>query len=316
MGTGRNWANGAIGRRDVLRLAGAAGALTVSQIAARRAFAVGRLTLGETEIVTVSDGSLTLPMSYSYGDAPKEELDAILTANGMATDALRPDCNVTVLNRAGRVVVFDAGSGPNFMDTAGKLVENLAAAEIDPADVTDVVFTHAHPDHIWGVTDDFDELVFANAAYHIGQAEHDFWSSPDALQAVSADRQSFVVGAQGRFEAIRDRLSFLKPGREVLPGIEAVATPGHTPGHLSYIVHDGAEQIVILGDALTHSVISFAHPEWPAGADQDQALAATTRRTLLDRLAGDRARVIGYHFPHPASGTVERDGSAYRFVAV
>ena len=316
MSAGTRWSGPAVGRRDVLRLAGAAGALAVSQFGAGRAFAVGRLALGDAEIVTVSDGSLTLPMSYSYGEAPKAELDALLAANGMATDALRPDCNVTVLKRAGRVIAFDAGSGPNFMDTAGKLVANLAEAGIDPVDVTDVVFTHAHPDHIWGVTDDFDELVFSNAAYHIGQAEYDFWSSPDALQAVSADRQSFVVGAQGRFEAIRDRLTFLKPGKEVLPGIEAVATPGHTPGHLSYIVHDGADQLMVLGDALTQSLISFAHPDWPAGADQDQALAATTRKALLDRLAGDRARVIGYHFPHPAGGTVERAGGAYRFVPV
>jgi glyoxylase-like metal-dependent hydrolase (beta-lactamase superfamily II) len=200
------------------------------------------------------------------------------------------------------------------MDTAGKLVENLAGAGIEPAQVTDVVFTHAHPDHIWGVTDDFDELVFANAQYHIGQAEYDFWSSPDALQAVSADRQNFVAGAQARFEAIRDRLSFLKAGAEVLPGVEAVATPGHTPGHMSYIVHAGADQLVVLGDAVTQSVVSFAHPEWPAGADQDHAVAATTRQALLDRLAGDRSRVVGYHFPHPAAGLVERAGSAYRFV--
>jgi glyoxylase-like metal-dependent hydrolase (beta-lactamase superfamily II) len=131
---------------------------------------------------------------------------------------------------------------------------------------------------------------------------------------VSADRQNFVAGAQARVEAIRDRLNFLKAGTEVLPGIEAVATPGHTPGHMSYVVHAGAEQLVVLGDAITQSVVSFAHPEGPASADQDRALAIETRKALLDRLAGDRARVVGYHFPHPASGTVERNGGAYRFV--
>jgi glyoxylase-like metal-dependent hydrolase (beta-lactamase superfamily II) len=165
------------------------------------------------------------------------------------------------------------------------------------------------------VTDDFDELVFANASYHIGQEEHDFWSSPDTLQAVAADRQSFVVGAQSRFDAIRDRLTFLKAGAEVLPGVEAVSTPGHTPGHMSYIIHSGGDQLVVVGDAITQSIVSFAHPEWPAGADQDQALAIATRKALLDRLAGDRSRVVGYHFPHPATGMVERGGDAYRFVA-
>lgn len=311
MKTGQASARTVFARREVLKLAGAA---VASQLLATRALAVGRLTLGDAEIVTVNDGTLTLPMAYSYGDAPKAALDELLAQNGMPADALKPDCNVTILKRAGRLVVFDAGSGPNFMDTAGKLVENLAEAGVDPAAVTDVVFTHAHPDHIWGVIDDFDELVFANAQYHIGQAEHDFWSAPDALQAVSADRQNFVAGAQGRFEAIRDRLGFLKAGAEVLPGVEAVATPGHTPGHMSYIIHSGADQIVVIGDAITQSVVSFAHPEWPAGADQDQTLAIETRKGLLDRLAGDRARVVGYHFPHPAAGMVERQGDAYRFI--
>jgi glyoxylase-like metal-dependent hydrolase (beta-lactamase superfamily II) len=300
------------GRRDVLKLAGAA---VASLAFAGRALAVGRLTLGDAEIVTVNDGTLTLPMSYSYGDAPQPELARLLADNAMPTDTLQPDCNVTILKRGARLAIFDTGSGPNFMATAGQLADNLAEAGIDPADVTDVVFTHAHPDHIWGVTDDFDELVFANASYHIGQEEHDFWSSPDALQAVAADRQSFVVGAQSRFDAIRDRLTFLKAGAEVLPGVEAVSTPGHTPGHMSYIIHSGADQLVVVGDAITQSIVSFAHPEWPAGADQDQALAIATRKALLDRLAGDRSRVVGYHFPHPATGMVERGGDAYRFVA-
>lgn len=302
----------AFGRRDVLKLAGAAAA---SLAFSGHALAVGRLTLGDAEIVTVNDGTLALPMSYSYGDAPQPELVRLLADNALPTDALQPDCNVTILKRGERIAVFDAGSGPNFMATAGRLIANLAEAEIDPAAVTDVIFTHAHPDHIWGVTDDFDELVFANASYHIGQEEHDFWSSPDVLQAVAADRQSFVVGAQSRFDAIRDRLTFLKAGTEVMPGVEAVPTPGHTPGHMSYIVHSGTDQLVVLGDAITHSIVSFAHPEWPAGADQDQALAIETRKTLLDRLAGDRSRVVGYHFPHPATGMVERSSGAYRFVA-
>jgi glyoxylase-like metal-dependent hydrolase (beta-lactamase superfamily II) len=84
---------------------------------------------------------------------------------------------------------------------------------------------------------------------------------------------------------------------------------------MSYVVHGGTDQLVIIGDAVTQSVVSFVHPEWPAGADQDQALAIATRKALLDRLAGDRVRVVGYHFPHPATGMVERSGSAFRFVA-
>lgn len=303
-----------LNRRTVLKAgAGSLAALAFPALSVP-ARALGRLPLGDAELVTVSDGKLRLPIGFAFPDAPKEALEELLLEHGMATDALTPDCNVSFLRRGESLAVFDAGSGPNFMPTAGKLLDNLAEADIDPAEVTDVVFTHAHPDHIWGVTDDFDDLAFPNARYLISRAEWDFWSSPDSLSQVPEDRQSFAVGAQNRFAAIEDRVDFIKPGDEVLAGVEAVDTAGHTPGHLSFLVHGGSESVLVAGDALTNVVISFTHPEWPAGTDQDGDLAIKTRLRLLDRLASEKARFVGYHLPHPGFGTAERKGSAYRFV--
>jgi len=128
------------------------------------------------------------------------------------------------------------------------------------------------------------------------------------------DRQSFVVGAQNRFAFLEDRIRFLWDGDEVLPGIEAVATPGHTPGHLSFMVH-GSEPVLIIGDAISNSVLSFAHPEWPTGSDQDPEQGVKTRLALLDRLASERARAIGFHFPHPGAGHVERKDGAFVYVS-
>lgn len=271
------------------------------------------LTTGNAEVTVISDGALSLPLGFVFPDAPQDELRQLLADNGLPTDAFRPDCNVTVVRTGDRVVIFDVGAGPNFMPTAGKLSESLAAAAIDPAEVTDVVISHAHPDHIWGLTDDFDELVFANADYHIGQAEWDFWSSPDALSKVPEDRQSFVVGAQKRFASLDGRVRFLNNGDEVVTGIETVSTSGHTPGHLSFMVH-GAEPILIVADAIPNAVVSFARPDWPTASDQDVDEGAKTRLALLDRLATDRARAIGYHFPYPGAGFVERRNSAFAFV--
>ncbi|GEO85264.1 MBL fold metallo-hydrolase [Ciceribacter naphthalenivorans] len=264
--------------------------------------------------MTISDGHLSLPMAFLYPDVPKEELEPFLVANGLPANVLTPDCNVTAFKRGDRVVLFDVGSGSNFMKTAGRLGENLAEAGIDPASVTDVVFTHAHPDHLWGVTDDFDELVFPSAAYHISQTEWDFWSSAETLTKVPPERQSFVVGAQSRFKFIEDKVNFIKPGQEVLSGVEAVDTAGHTPGHLSFLVHGGSEPTLIIGDALSNTAISFAHPEWRTGSDHDQEMGAKTRAALLDRLAGDKVTIIGYHFNHTGIGHAERRGSAYAFI--
>ncbi len=303
-------------RRRFLAATGSSALLALAAgLAVPRAARAQTLSTGAAEITVVSDGHLVLPMGFAFPDVPQEDLAKLLADNGMATDALLPDCNVTLARIGDRLVIFDVGAGANFMPTAGRLADSLASAGVDAADVTDVVFTHAHPDHLWGLTDDFDELVFANAQYRIGRAEWDFWSAPDAIARVPQDRQTFVVGAQNRFAAIADRVIFIEGGQEVLPGIEAVATPGHTPGHLSFMIQ-GAEPVLIVGDAITNSVISFARPDWPSGSDQDPALGAKTRLSLLDRLAGDRARAIGFHFPHPGAGHVERKDSGYRYVPV
>lgn len=299
-------------RRELLK-GGAALAATTAMMAGPRAAFAQTIETGSAELIVVSDGSLMLPMGFVFPDAPQAELAKLLADNGMPADALRPDCNVTLVRTGDRLAIFDVGAGANFMPTAGKLADSLAAAGIDAGEVTDVVITHAHPDHLWGLTDDFDELVFPEAAYHIGQAEWDFWSSPDAITQVAEDRQTFVVGAQNRFAFIEDRINMLAAGAEVLPGIEAVATPGHTPGHMSFVVH-GSEPVMIVGDAITNSVLSFAHPEWKTASDQDQDQGVATRFALLDRLATDRMRAIGFHFPHPGAGHVDRAGEAFAYV--
>jgi len=102
---------------------------------------------------------------------------------------------------------------------------------------------------------------------------------------------------------------------EVLPGVEAIDTSGHTPGHTSYMLHGGGDSLLVVGDAISNSVISFEKPTWHSGTDQDPDKGVKTRTALLDRLATDQTKIIGYHLPHPGQGVAERNGTAYRFVA-
>ncbi|WP_235911743.1 MBL fold metallo-hydrolase [Mesorhizobium xinjiangense] len=300
-----------ISRRDLVK---AAIALPLAGLVAPAARAIGRLTAGDAEIIVVGDGHMSLPLDFVFPDLPQEELKALLAESGMPSGGYNPDCNVTFLRSGDRLAVFDVGAGPNFMQTTGRLVENLEAAEIDPADVTDVIFTHAHPDHLWGVLDDFDELVFPNAGYRMAEAEWEFWRADDTLEKMPEERKSFVVGAQNRLEVIGEKITLFKPGAEVFPAVEAVDTAGHTPGHVSFMVYGGAEPVLVAGDAITN-LASFVRPELRAGADQEPDLAAAARAKLLDRLAVEKARLIGFHLPHPGVGTVERQAGAYRFAA-
>ncbi|GGB56773.1 MBL fold metallo-hydrolase [Roseibium aquae] len=271
--------------------------------------------LGPHELTVLSDGNLTLPMSFFLPDRSAEEIESLFAPHGMALDALTPDCNITLLRSGERLVLFDVGAGPNFQPTAGALPSALDDLGIDPADITDVVLTHAHPDHLWGILDDFEDPLYPEAQVWVPQAEWDYWRADDTLDKTPEARKSFVVGAQSRFDAIEDRVSMVTPGQEVLPGIEALDTSGHTPGHMSYMVHGGSDSVLILGDAITNAVVSFERPDWASGSDQDPEKGIETRTRLLDRLAADQSLVIGFHLPEPGRGRVERAGSAYRFAA-
>ncbi len=175
-----------------------------------------------------------------------------------------------------------------------------------PMRITHVVFfTHAHPDHLWGVLDDFDDLVFANATYMIGQTEWDYWRDPNTVSTIGEARV-LAVGAARRLEALEDVIQFFADGDEVLPGVMALATFGHTPGHMSFEVRAGSEAMLIGGDAIGNHHVAFARPDWAGGADQDPERAALTRLRLLDMLAQDKMALMGFHLPHGGLGRVER----------
>lgn len=306
--------DGGLSRREIL--AGGATFLTMACAGLKPAFAASSpIAIGDMEVQVFSDGHLTLPMSFVLPQQTKEEVADLLTPHGMATDALTPDCNVTLLRTGDRLALFDVGSGANFQPTAGELLSALEEAGIGPGDVTDVIFTHGHPDHLWGVLDDFDEPLFSEAQYWVPQAEWEYWRADDTLANTPEDRKTFVVGAQARFEAIADQVAMITPGMEVLPGVEAIDTSGHTPGHTSYMLHGGGESLLVVGDAISNAVISFEKPTWQSGTDQDPDKGVKTRASLLDRIATDKTKIIGYHLPHPGHGIAERNGTAYRFVA-
>ncbi len=266
-------------------------------------------------ITTLRDGSITQPADFMYDPMDQDALAQWLAGRDMARDAaLNPDCNVTLLRHEGRTILFDAGSGSGFTATAGDLPDALAAAEVDPGEITHVVFTHGHADHLWGVLDDFEEPFFPNAEHLMGRTEFDFWYDPTTVDTISADRQGMAVGAKRRLDVMADRFTLFEDGEEILPGIAARATHGHTPGHMSFEVRDGGESMMVVGDAILNHHLSFDHPDWPLGADADRTMAAATRAALMDQLAGDQMLMIGFHLPDGGLGRVERAGGAFRFV--
>jgi len=302
-----------IRRRTFLKCSAAT---LASGLMPRRVFAAPvSIPLGNGELTIFSDGHLSLSPAILFdGEKQTEEAKKLFDAAGVPFGTLQPPINITLWRTADRLVLFDVGSGSQFMDTAGLLPLQLEEAGIDPADITDVVFTHAHPDHCWGLLDDFDELLCPNATYHMHGSEYDYWMSEDTLNNTPEEMLGMVAGARNRLPLIEEQIARFNWGDEVLPGIEAVDTHGHTPGHTSFTIHQGSESILVLGDALTNVVMSFARPKWPWRSDVQPEEAIQTRVKLLDRLASDQTQIIGYHLPASGVGSVEREGTAYRFL--
>ncbi len=260
-------------------------------------------------------GHLVLPRDFVLGNLPEAEAGPILTGLGITGNTVMPPCNLTLWQDGARKVLFDAGSGAGFMPRAGKLAGALDAVGVGAEEITHVIFTHAHPDHLWGVLDEFDDPVFANASYMIGQAEWDYWTDPATVESIDAARAAFAVGAARRLAEIEDRMDFIKAGQEVLPGIMAHDSPGHTPGHMAFEIRQGADAVMVVGDAIGNGHLALARPDWPAGADQDPDTGIKTRTRLLDMLASEGMAMVGFHLPEGGLGRVERADGTYRFVA-
>lgn len=302
-------------RRRLLTIAGAAtvtlGGVTIPL---RRAWAATTLELGPMRLDTLSDGHLVLPGEFMLGDVSAEDKAALMAKYAIPAQFESP-CNITLLRDGTNTVIFDVGSGPDFMPTAGKLSEALDALGVASEDVTHVVFTHAHPDHLWGVLDDLDEPIFANARHLMGAKEHAYWTDPATADSIGDARRTFAAGALRRLQTLGDRVETFEDGQEVLPGVGAMATYGHTPGHMAFRVEQGNSMALIVGDAIGNATLAFGEPARHSGADQDGEKGAKTRSGLMAYLADKGLPMVGYHLPEGGIGRVEKAGDGYRFNA-
>jgi glyoxylase-like metal-dependent hydrolase (beta-lactamase superfamily II) len=278
---------------------------------------VFRYKVGGNELTALYDGIWYRPITDAFiRNAPFAEVEHALAEAYMPADKLATPFTTLVVNTGSKLVLIDTGTGGQIAPSAGALRDNLAAAGIDPAAVDMIVISHFHPDHINGIKDKDDALVFPNAEIKVPAPEWAYWMDDAHLAAAAADLKLTFLNQRRIFAGLAKRVTLFEPGKEVAPGIESIPAPGHTPGHSVFAVHSGAASLLVLGDTAQHPSVFARHPDWQAAFDTDGPQAVATRKKIFDLAAADRMLVTGYHFPFPACGHINRTRTGYEHVPV
>ena len=254
--------------------------------------------LGALKLTALRDALNVLPNDgkvVGLGRDPAE-IAAVLQAAGAPIDKITLGVDALLAQGGGRVMLFDTGLGPGVH---GVLQESLAQAGVSPDAVTDVFITHSHGDHVGGLVTAGGRLAFLHAVVHMSTTEWAFMRAQPRNPALIA--------------AITPQVRTFKPGIDIVPGVSAVALPGHTPGHVGYEISSGAAHLFDMGDVAHSAVVSLAKPDWAIAYDTDKAQGEATRRATLVRLAASHERVFAPHFPFPGVGRIEAAGDGYVF---
>jgi glyoxylase-like metal-dependent hydrolase (beta-lactamase superfamily II) len=282
-----------------------------------------RFRVGKFECVSVSDGGLNYPPESLFSNVPLERVEEALRHLGLPTSQVMTPYTCLYIDTGEHRVLVDTGAGDlgahaaqvfpgldHSTSVTGLLPENLRASGVEPSEIDTVVITHAHPDHVGGTLNETGELVFPNAHYYISGEEWDFWNSDTA----TTKAPSFMVHAARRnLRPLEDRLTSVGDASEAVPGVSAIATAGHTPGHIALSIASDGERMLHISDAVLYP-LHLEHPEWTPVFDILPEQASASKRRIFDLAAEEDALVFAHHFPpFPSLGRVRKGEQGWRW---
>jgi glyoxylase-like metal-dependent hydrolase (beta-lactamase superfamily II) len=319
-----------VSRRNVLMGAAAAGALAAlptpsparaaSPPSGKQAPGIYRYKVGEFEVTVVTDGTFVFPLPENFVvNAKKDEVNAALQAAYMEKDKMAIVFNPIVVNTGAKLVVIDTGLGAGIYaqskGAGGQFHTNLAAAGINASAVDIVLISHFHRDHINGLVTADNKSAFPNAEIRVPRPEWAYWMDDGNMSRAQGGLAENFKNARRVFDALGRKVTQHEWNKEVAPGITAIATVGHTPGHTSYVIASGSGRVLVQSDVTNHPALFVRHPGWHVVFDMDGAKAEETRRKIYDMAASEKLMIQGFHYPFPAHGYIEKDGAGYRLVA-
>jgi glyoxylase-like metal-dependent hydrolase (beta-lactamase superfamily II) len=314
-----------VSRRDlILSSAGAALAFGldgpvafIGAAQAQRAADSLKFKVGDIEAFGLNEGGVEREVGPGMAkNADLAAIKAALKAGGANEDKIVNPFATTAIRTGGKTILFDTGFGANGAPTTGKMADNMKAAGLDPGSVSTVIISHFHPDHISGLwVKETNAPVYPNAEIMMPETEYKFWTDPALAEKVADAMKPFVKRIQSTFPTWKNIKQFAD-GAELVPGVRAIATPGHTIGHTSFLVSSGGQQLFVQGDVTGFAPLYLRNPGIHSGFDTDGPLAETTRRKFYDRVIAEKAMLAAYHFGFPNVGTLSKDGNGYAFAPV
>jgi len=272
--------------------------------------------VGDIEVISLYDGVWEKPHDENFiKGVSVDQTKAALKAAGV-TDAHVPiPFTILAVRTGGRLVLIDSGTGSGQIGgpKAGLLLQNMAAAGLDPKDVKTILVSHFHPDHIFGLmAKDTNAQTFPEAEIVVSATELKWWTQP--VDAIPAPRQGLAKRIQATLPTWKN-VKVVDGEADVAPGIRAIPAFGHTQGHTAHLISSGGKQLLATADATNIQALFVKNPGWQAAFDHVPDLAVETRKKLFDRAIADKTLVAGYHWGLPNVGTIARDGDGYVFVA-
>ena len=275
-----------------------------------------RMMLGDFEVTALSDGTVNLPVKDLLTNTTPAAVEKAL-AKSHLKNPLETSVNGYLINTGAKLVLVDTGAAGLFGPTLGNLVANLKASGYQPEQVDEIYITHMHADHVGGLMAG-DKRAFPNAVVRADKRDADFWLSQANMDKAAIDDKGFFQGAMASINPYvkADKFKVFDGNTELVAGIKAVASPGHTPGHSIYAVESKGQKLMLWGDLMHVASVQFENPGVTIKFDTDSKAAAVQRKKAYADAAKLGYLVGSAHLSFPGIGYLRAEGKGYAWIPV
>lgn len=269
-----------------------------------------RFPLGNFECISILDTIDKMDFDFLFPGVTAADIASLLNQLGITSpDKFEITC--LLIKTGKQTVLIDTGFDPGMGPGKGMMLKNLQSAGVKPGDIDTVILSHGHLDHIGGNIGADLKPNFSNARYVMHTKEWNFWSNKPDLSSMNETMQREILDAvKKNLLSLKDQISLVEAGKDILPGFQYIDTPGHTPGHAALAITSGAEQLLYVAD-IFHNVLQLARHDWNTRPDLLPQNAIQTRKNIISRAISTHSKVFASHFPFPGIGNIVQKGDIY-----